>query len=115
MQMDNTCSTIHVLQYRSAEGCEGHLYIQCMYIYMYVHTGTYWPLGLICSYLNTKKMHDLGCCVCAENVSDGCFLCEGPCDILFQPCGHTAMCAVCAEPVIRCPTCRVSCKILYKV
>ena len=24
-----------------------------------------------------------------------CFLCEGPCDISFHPCGHTAMCAVC--------------------
>ena len=38
-----------------------------------------------------------------------CFLCEGPCDITFQPCGHTAMCAECAEPVKRCPTCKVSC------
>ena len=37
-----------------------------------------------------------------------CFLCEGPCDITFQPCGHTAMCAVCAQPVKRCPTCKVS-------
>ena len=37
-----------------------------------------------------------------------CFLCEGPCDITFQPCGHTAMCAECAEPVKRCPTCKVS-------
>ena len=37
-----------------------------------------------------------------------CFLCEGPCDISFQPCGHTAMCATCAQPVKRCPTCRVS-------
>ncbi|CAI7989108.1 E3 ubiquitin-protein ligase MIB2 [Geodia barretti] len=35
-----------------------------------------------------------------------CFLCEGPCDISFQPCGHTAMCATCAQPVKRCPTCR---------
>ena len=38
-----------------------------------------------------------------------CFLCEGPCDISFQPCGHTAMCAECAGSVKRCPTCRVSC------
>ena len=37
-----------------------------------------------------------------------CFLCEGPCDITFQPCGHTAMCAECAQPVKRCPTCKVS-------
>ena len=37
-----------------------------------------------------------------------CFLCEGPCDITFQPCGHTAMCAECAEPVKRCPICKVS-------
>ena len=36
-----------------------------------------------------------------------CFLCEGLCDITFQPCGHTAMCAECAEPVKRCPTCKV--------
>ena len=39
-----------------------------------------------------------------------CFLCEGPCDITFQPCGHTAMCAECAEraePVKRCPACKV--------
>ena len=38
-----------------------------------------------------------------------CFLCEGPCDITFQPCGHTVMCAECAEPVKKCPTCKVSC------
>ena len=39
-----------------------------------------------------------------------CFLCEGPCDISFQPCGHTAMCAECVQSVSvkRCPTCRVS-------
>ena len=37
-----------------------------------------------------------------------CFLCEGPCDITFQPCGHTAMCAECAQPVKRCPICKVS-------
>ncbi|CAI8033698.1 E3 ubiquitin-protein ligase MIB2 [Geodia barretti] len=37
-----------------------------------------------------------------------CFLCEGPCDISFQPCGHTAMCAECVQSVSvkRCPTCR---------
>ena len=37
-----------------------------------------------------------------------CLLCEGPCDITFQPCGHTAMCAECAQPVKRCPICKVS-------
>ena len=37
-----------------------------------------------------------------------CLLCEGPCDITFQPCGHTVMCAECAQPVKRCPTCKVS-------
>ena len=43
-------------------------------------------------------------------------LCEGPCDITFQPCGHTAMCAECAEPVRWCPTCKVSCVLChYKV
>jgi ankyrin repeat protein len=41
-----------------------------------------------------------------EGVTVSCYLCEGPCDVRFQPCGHTAMCAVCAEPVKRCPTCR---------
>ena len=40
-----------------------------------------------------------------------CFLCEGSCDISFQPCGHTAMCAECAQPVKRCPTCQVSCSL----
>ena len=57
-------------------------------------------------------------CIIKSNVSDNgflkakkmsCFLCEGPCDITFQPCGHTAMCAECAEPVKRCTTCKVSC------
>ena len=37
-----------------------------------------------------------------------CFLCEGPCDIYFQPCGHTAMCAECAQPITKCPICKVS-------
>ena len=45
-------------------------------------------------------------------IGPSCFLCEGPCDITFQPCGHTAMCAVCAQPVKRCPTCKVS---YYKI
>ena len=38
-----------------------------------------------------------------------CFLCEGPCDISFQPCGHTAMCAECVQSVSvkRCPICKV--------
>ncbi|CAI8020766.1 E3 ubiquitin-protein ligase MIB2, partial [Geodia barretti] len=38
-----------------------------------------------------------------------CFLCEGPCDISFQPCGHTAMCAECVQSVSvkSCPICKV--------
>ena len=43
-----------------------------------------------------------------SKTGSSCFLCEGPCDITFQPCGHTAMCAECAEPVKRCPICKVS-------
>jgi hypothetical protein len=44
-----------------------------------------------------------------------CFLCEGPCDISFQPCGHTAMCATCAQPVKRCPTCRTDVLKVVKI
>ncbi|CAI8033696.1 E3 ubiquitin-protein ligase mib1 [Geodia barretti] len=46
-----------------------------------------------------------------------CFLCEGPCDISFQPCGHTAMCAECVQSVSvkRCPICKTSIENTIKI
>lgn len=42
------------------------------------------------------------------STGSSCYLCEELCDICFKPCGHVAMCALCAERVKRCPTCHVS-------
>ena len=62
------------------------------------------PPGISASGSGTPKTEGQGECV----TDPCCYLCEGPCDITFQPCGHTVMCAVCAEPVKRCPICKVS-------
>ena len=72
-----------------------------------------WP----CTYCGLSNFANRTACFKCKRAREGtvtaatsaCVVCmDGPLEMVIHPCGHVCVCRACAEPLDKCPLCRVT-------